>query len=549
MKSTMQDVELSIADILEHGAANFGTSKVFTLHGGGVEETTFASIADRSARLATALKSLGVDTGDRVGTLAWNTPEHLECYFAVPSMGAVLHTLNARFSAEQLAWCINDAGTSTIIVDDTLLETLASCLPMTDSVRTVIHYQNGQDDEPAAAIYLEQVTAAGIHVVQYEDLISTNDPLSEWVRVPERSAAAICYTSGTTGHPKGVVYSHRSIWLQSLLNTSGVQFGLSHQDTILPAVPMFHVMGWNLLYSAFMVGSDVILTNRSNQALPLLEVIEKLKPTFGAGVPSIWGDIAHTYDSDSSRDYDISSLTRISSGGAIVPDRLITWWQVKHHVALLHGCGMTETSSTMTSGIPPQGFDYETVSSYQRTQGQFLVGVQSRVVDEHGDPLPKDGKTAGELQLRGPWVAKGYLNGNGDALNADGWLATGDIATISPEGYVTYTDRIKDIIKSGGEWISSVALEAHLAGHPDVREAAVIAVDDEKWQERPAAFIVAKAEPPSAESLRQYVAEAFPKFWIPDQWIFTPEIPRTSVGKFNKKLLRENLQTPTSDHG
>ncbi|BCW73519.1 long-chain-fatty-acid--CoA ligase [Arthrobacter sp. NicSoilB8] len=547
MKSTMQDIELSIADILEHGARNFAESKVFTHYEDGVRETNFASISEKSSRLGTALKTLGVAPGDRVGTLAWNTREHLECYFAIPGLGAVLHTLNPRFSTDQLTWCITDAGTSVIIVDDMLLATLVDCIGLTPGVRAVIHYANGVPG-PDSETHLDAIARAGIAVYKYDELVNASEAIAEWVRVPERSAAALCYTSGTTGQPKGVLYSHRSIWLQSLLNTSGAQFGLSRQDTILPAVPMFHVTGWNLLFSAFMVGSNIILTNRSNQAKPLLEAITELRPTFGAGVPTIWGDVAHAYDLEKDGTYDISSLTRISSGGAVVPDGLISWWQISHHVAILHGCGMTETSSTMTSGIPPQGFDFETLSPYQRTQGQFLIGVQSRIVDECGSPLPNDGRRAGELQLRGPWVASGYLNGQGDTLTADGWLPTGDIANISPDGYVTYTDRIKDIIKSGGEWISSVALEAHLAGHAGVREAAVIAVDDDKWQERPAAIIVASGERPAAASLREYVAAAFPKFWVPDHWIFLDALPRTSVGKYDKKLLRERFRSLGNGH-
>jgi fatty-acyl-CoA synthase len=542
MKSTMQDVELSITDILEHGTQNFGNSKVFMLYEDGVHEATFASISERCCRLGAALRTLGVAAGDRVGTLAWNTREHLESYFAVPSLGAILHTLNPRFSTDQLTWCINDAGTSVIIVDDSLVATLSDCIALTPSVRTVIHYRNGAAEGELES-HLGAIARAGIEVFQYDEVVDASEAIAEWVRVPERSAAALCYTSGTTGHPKGVVYSHRSIWLQSLLNTSGAQFGLSAGDTLLPAVPMFHVMGWNLLFSAFMVGSNVILTNRLNQAKPLLEVITALEPTFGAGVPTIWSDVARAYDTEKDHAYNLSSLTRISSGGAVVPDSLISWWQIKHHVAILHGCGMTETSSTMTSGIPPQGFDFETLSPYQRTQGQFLIGVQSRIVDEHGSPLPRDGHGAGELQLRGPWVASGYLNRPEDTLTADGWLPTGDIATISSDGYLTYTDRIKDIIKSGGEWISSVALEAHLVGHAGVREAVVIAVDDEKWQERPAAIIVPEGEPPAAQSLREYIAAAFPKFWVPDHWIFVDAIPRTSVGKYDKKMLRENLRS------
>jgi fatty-acyl-CoA synthase len=450
--------------------------------------------------------------------------------------------LNPRFSAEQLAWCINDAGTTIVIVDDALLVTLAGALTATAQIETVIYYSNDARSQDNALVHVDTIEAAGIEVLRYEDLVQAAVPVSEWTRVPERAAAALCYTSGTTGKPKGVVYSHRSIWLQSLLNTSGIQFGLTRQDTILPAVPMFHVMGWNLLFSAFMVGSDVILTNQSNQARPLLNAVSTLKPTFGAGVPTIWNDMARLYESEEGHGYDISSLTRISSGGAIVPEALISWWQTQHRVAVLHGCGMTETSSTMTSGIPPEGFDFSRVSDRQHTQGQFLIGVQNRIVDEQGGVLPKDGRVVGELQLRGPWIAGGYLNEAGVTLTDDGWLPTGDIATISPDGYVTYTDRIKDVIKSGGEWISSVALEAHLAGHPGVREAAVVAVDDAKWQERPAAIIVPNGEPPSIDSLKAHVAAAFPKFWVPDRWIFMEALPRTSVGKFDKKALREDFR-------
>lgn len=548
MKATMQDVDLSIVDILEHGATSFGGSMVYTLDADGIRRITFAAVADRAARLGSALAGLGIGVGDRVGTFAWNTAEHLEAYFAVPSLGAVLHTVNPRFTAEQAAWCLSDAGTSILIVDSTLLEALADVLVSAPSVRTVITYRNGDNDDRAQP-QIRRIEESGVRVYDYEDLVAAGSPEGPWVRVPETSAAALCYTSGTTGRPKGVVYSHRSIWLHSLLNTSGIQFGLSRLDTVLPAVPMFHVMGWNLPFSSFMVGCNLILTNRSNQAEPLLQAITELRPTFGAGVPTIWSDIAHRMDADHEGRFDVSSLQRISSGGAVVSERLLQWWQLGRQVAVIHGCGMTETSSTMTTGMPPDGYSFDEMADSQHTQGQFVIGVRGRVVDEQGRLLPSDGKSAGELQLRGPWVANGYLNGEGAAQTDDGWLPTGDIAVISPDGYITYTDRLKDIIKSGGEWISSVALEAHLAGHPQIREVAVVAVDDEKWQERPAAVIVARDELPSVQSLRDHVAGTFPKFWIPDRWEFVTEIPRTSVGKHDKKLLRGVLHSSNMPAG
>jgi fatty-acyl-CoA synthase len=539
MESTMQAVPLGIPKILEHGARHFGDSRVSALYGDGVRTATFAQVRDRVARLAAGLVAHGVSLGDRVGSLAWNTLEHLECYFAVPSLGAILHTVNPRFRVEQIVMCLNDAGTSVIVVDDLFLGLLAQCVTATPRVRTVVRYRNGLPDDDVDAA-LAVFAAAGVHVLGYEELVAAHEPIPAWVDVPETAGAALCYTSGTTGDPKGVVYSHRSVWLHALLNTSGAQFGLSHRDTTLLAVPLFHVMGWNLPYSSFMVGSGLVLANRWNQPVPLLELVTSLRPTFAAGVPTVWNDMARVYDGEEET-YDISSLTRMSVGGAVVPESLIRWWQCTHGVAVLHGCGMTETSATMTSGLPPQGFPRGEVAEHQRTQGRFLIGVQSRIVADDGSALPKDGTSAGELQLRGPWITGGYLGRDGDAT-PDGWLPTGDIATISPQGYLSYKDRKKDVIKSGGEWISSVALETHLTSHPAVRDAAVVAVDDFRWQERPAAILVAAGEPPSVEALRAHVAEAFPSYWVPDHWVFVDQLPRTSVGKFDKKVLRERYR-------
>lgn len=542
----MQDVELSIVDILEHGGTQFASTPIWTLTRDGAKTTTFGEVRERATKLASALKALDVAVGDRVGTFAWNTSHHLECYLAIPSMGAIIHTINPRFSVDQVCWTVNDAGTSIIVVDESLLQACLAWLPTTPDVRTVIWYANDGDSAETASA-LRDIRARGIEVTEFDELLSDDVTTDTLVRLPERSAAAICYTSGTTGNPKGVVYSHRSIWLHSLLNTSGAQFALSSEDVILPAVPMFHVMAWNLPFSAFMVGSGLILTNRWNQASHLLRAISSLKPTFAAGVPTIWNDIIYEFEGHVDSGHDLDSLTRISSGGAVVPDALIGWWQARG-VRVLHGCGMTESSGTMTSGIPPEGFPQSGASPSQSTQGRFLIGVRTRLVDEYGSELPKDGRAAGELQLAGPWITASYHGVGDSATTLDGWLPTGDIASITPEGLVRYTDRTKDVIKSGGEWISSVALEAHIANHPLVREAAVIAIPDARWQERPLAVIVTGANPPSEDDLKGHVGATFPRFWIPDRFVTVPQIPRTSVGKIDKKILRERYAVASPGH-
>lgn len=525
MHSTMQNIPLRVPDILEHARQTYGSTRIVTA-GDQYRRHTVTDTARRADQLAAALTRLGIQSGDRVGTLAWNTQEHLEAYFAIPGIGAVLHTLNPRLGDEQLAWILDHAQTGIVIADAELLPLLAGALADNRHVRIIITVGKA-------------VTALPDHItlLDYEQLLAAEDPEFTWPNGDERAAAALCYTSGTTGRPKGVVYSHRSIWLHALLNTSGAQFGLSSDDRILPVVPMFHVLGWGLPYSAFMVGADLLLPGRRTQAPALLDLIHTEAPTMAAGVPTIWNDLLHHIQQNAPT-ANLSSLRLISSGGARVSESLITWWQSRG-VTVYQGCGMTETSSTMTSGLPPTGIDLENVSSYQRTQGRFLIGVQARTVDDSGRPLPRDGRTSGELQLRGPWITGTYFDNDEPAATADGWFRTGDIATITTDGYLTYTDRAKDIIKSGGEWISSVALEDALSGSPDVAEVAVVGVPDDRWQERPLALVVVR---PDAEAdavrLKQFLAQRVPRFWIPERWAFTDAIPRTSVGKWDKKVIR-----------
>ncbi|WP_329553971.1 long-chain fatty acid--CoA ligase [Streptomyces sp. NBC_00696] len=536
--STMQDVPLLISRILTHGSTVHGTSQVISWTGEGEpERRSFKEIGDRSAQLAHALREeLGVVDGERTATLMWNNAVHVEAYFAIPAMGAVLHTLNLRLPAEQLAWIVNHAADRVIIVNGSLVPLLAPLLPHLKTVEHVVVSGPG-DRTPLDGVH--------VRVHEYEDLIAGKPTTYDWPELDERQAAAMCYTSGTTGDPKGVVFSHRSIYLHSMQVNMTQSMGLTDQDTSLVVVPQFHVNAWGLPHATFMTGVNMLMPDRFLQPAPLAEMIETQRPTHAAAVPTIWQGLLGEL---TARPRDVSSLTQVTIGGSACPPALMAAFD-KLGMRVCHAWGMTETSPLGTVSRPPAeavGTDREW--EYRLTQGRFPASVEARLSGPGGERLPWDGESAGELEVRGPWIAGAYYNGPdaeplrpADKFSEDGWLKTGDVGTISPDGFLTLTDRAKDVIKSGGEWISSVDLENALMSHPDVTEAAVVAVPDEKWGERPLATVVLR-EGSTADftSLRAFLAEEgkIAKWQLPERWTIIESVPKTSVGKFDKKVLR-----------
>ncbi|MGH4034682.1 long-chain fatty acid--CoA ligase [Actinomycetota bacterium Odt1-20B] len=539
MQSTMQDVPLTVTRILKHGMTVHGTSQVITWTGDGApHRRSYREIGERSARLAHALRDdLGVRDGDRVATFMWNNAEHVEAYYAVPCMGAVLHTLNLRLPADQVSWIVNHAADRVILVNGSLLPLLA---PLLDQLPTVEHVVvSGPGDRAALDGVRPQVH-------EYEELLAGKPDTYDWPELDERTAAAMCYTSGTTGDPKGVVYSHRSIYLHSMQVNMTQSMGLTDVDTTLVVVPQFHVNAWGLPHATLMAGINMLMPDRFLQPAPLAEMIETVRPTHAAAVPTIWQGLLAEL---TAKPRDIASLTQVTMGGAACPPSLMTSFD-ELGVRVCHAWGMTETSPLGTVAHPPahaRGTDEEL--GYRLTQGRFPAGVEARLVGPGGEHLPWDGESAGELEVRGPWITASYFGGvdgeplrPADKFSEDGWLKTGDVGVISADGFLTLTDRAKDVIKSGGEWISSVELENALMAHPDVVEAAVVAVPDDKWGERPLATVVLKENATvDYPALRDFLADAghIAKWQLPERWAIVPTVPKTSVGKFDKKVLRQ----------
>ena len=535
MLSTMQDFPLTIGSILRHGTTVHPTSEVVTATPDGSRSISYAELGARAAQLAGALRSLGIVGDQRVATFQWNNAEHLEVYLAAPSMGAVLHTLNIRLFPEQLIYVANHAEDKVVVVDDSLVPLLAQQLP---KMQTVTHVLIAGPDAKAAD--LESLRASGKEVLLYDDLLAGQPADFDWPDVDERDAAAMCYTSGTTGNPKGVVYSHRSAWLHSAAVMSGNVAGLDFTDRILPIVPMFHANAWGLPYAALMSGASLCMPDRWLQAEPVCRFIESSRPTVSGAVPTVWNDVLHHLDQHP--DKHVDSLRLVLCGGSAVPVSLQKALQERHGVLIRQAWGMTETSPVATVGIPPVGTEGEECWRYRGNQGRILAGVEARLVDDHGGVLPWDGEAVGEVEVRGPWVTGEYYNTDDPEAAAkfdDGWLRTGDVGTIDHLGYITLTDRAKDVIKSGGEWISSVDLENALMAHEDVVEAAVVGIPDEKWQERPLASVVLhEGATVTPAELRDFLAQSFAKWQLPDAFAFIEQVPRTSVGKFDKKVIR-----------
>jgi len=530
MDSTMQDFPLTVAAIMRHGCGIHGPRTVTTATGDGYRSSTYRELFADAARLANALRRIGVTGDQRVATFMWNNAEHLAAYLAVPSMGAVLHTLNIRLFPEQIAYIANEAEDQVVLVDASLAGLLAPVVGQLATVHTVIVVGEA-DDEDAA------LREAGKTVLRYADVLAGESAEFDWPRIDENSAAAMCYTSGTTGNPKGVVYSHRSSFLHAMGNCTANSVGVGATDSVLPIVPMFHANAWGMPYAAMMAGADLVLPDRHLDARSLIGMIETLRPTIAGAVPTIWNDVAHRLEQEPG--HDISSLRLVVCGGSAVPVSLMQTFEERHGVQIRQLWGMTETSPMATMAWPPPDTPADQHWAYRATQGQPICGVEMRIVDDEGRALPNDGAAVGEVEARGPWITGSYYLSQDDSKFDCGWLRTGDVGRIDERGFVTLTDRAKDVIKSGGEWISSVELENCLIGHPLVLEAAVVGVPDDRWDERPLAVVVAKpGESVSAEDLREFLADKVVRWWLPERWTFVEKIPRTSVGKYDKKEIR-----------
>jgi fatty-acyl-CoA synthase len=528
MDSTMQDFPLTITAIMRHGCGVHGARTITTATGEGYRHTTYRELGQQAAQLANALRRLGVTGDQRVATFMWNNAEHLAAYLAAPSMGAVLHTLNIRLFPEQVAYVANEAEDQVVLVDMSLAKLLAPILPNLETVHTVIAVGDGD----TAALQ-----ESGKTVLRYAEMIEGESTEFDWPRIDENSAAAMCYTSGTTGNPKGVVYSHRSSFLHTMAACSTNGIGVGACDRVLPIVPMFHANAWGLPYAALMAGADLVLPDCHLDARSVIDMIEKLRPTLAGAVPTIWNDVMHHLEKDP--DHDISSLRLVACGGSAVPVSMMRTFEDKYNVQIRQLWGMTETSPLATLAWPPVGTPPERHWAIRGTQGQPICGVEMRIVDDDGKVLPNDGQAVGEVEVRGPWITGSYYRGRDQSKFDSGWLRTGDVGRIDEEGFLTLTDRSKDVIKSGGEWISSVELENCLIGHPDVLEAAVVGVPDERWQERPLAVVVLnEGASVSAGELRKFLADKVIRWWLPERWAFADEIPRTSVGKYDKKAIR-----------
>jgi fatty-acyl-CoA synthase len=531
MLGLMQDWPLLIHKIIDHAALYHHDREVVTRSiEGPIVRTTYGEIATRARRCAKALDKLGVRPGDRVGTLAWNTARHLETWYGIAGTGAIYHTLNPRLFPDQLVYIANHAEDHVLFFDTTFAELVEKIAPRLKSVK---HYIALTD-----RLHLPQAKLRNL--IAYEDFIGAAGEDYEWKDVDENSACGLCYTSGTTGNPKGVLYSHRSNVLHALMTAQMDAMGVRNVDNVLPIVPMFHANAWALAFLAPMVGAKLVMPGARLDGNSICELMESEKITMSAGVPTVWLAMLQYLESNQKT---LPHLKRIFTGGSACPRAIIETLEKRYGVEVAHAWGMTELSPVGTVGslnVRCTEMPYDQQVLYKLKQGRPLFGVEMKIVDDENRELPRDGKAFGHLKVKGPAVAKSYFKDDGNsAFDDDSWFDTGDVATIDPDGYMTITDRAKDVIKSGGEWISSIEIENIAVGHPAVAEAAVIGVAHRKWDERPLLIVVRKAHHAAGkDDILDYLKDKMAKWWLPDDVLFVNEIPHTATGKIQKTTLR-----------
>jgi fatty-acyl-CoA synthase len=525
-----------VPSILDHAALYHADREIVTRTiEGPIERCTYDDLHRRARQVAQALRGeLGVSPGDRVGTLAWNTVRHMETWYGIMGAGAVCHTINPRLFPEQIVYIVNHAEDSYIFADTTFLPILEKIEGELRTVKAVILMTD--------RAHMPETTLK--NVLCYEEVVEPQSADFEWVRVDEKEACGLCYTSGTTGNPKGVMYSHRSNVIHALCVSGADAFGLRGVDTVLPVVPMFHANAWALVFAAPMAGAKLVMPGMKMDGASIYELLENEKVTFTAAVPTVWLMLLQYLESEHKR---LTTLKRVAIGGSACPRSMMETFERKYKIEVMHAWGMTEMSPAGTLGSLKAGMG--TLSTEEKIQIKLKQGrppytVEMKIVDDDGKELPRDGVAFGHLKVRGPSISSGYFKGEGGViLDEDGWFDTGDVATIDPNGYMQITDRAKDVIKSGGEWISSIDLENTAVGHPDVVEAAVIGVAHPKWDERPLLIVVRKPDSQvSKEDLLAYMQGKVAKWWMPDDVVFVDEIPHTATGKIQKLTLRERFK-------
>jgi len=535
MKGLMQDWPLRVSTIIDHAARFHGDREIVTRSiEGPITRTTYREVHLRARKVAQALTRLGIKEGDIVATMAWNTARHLEAWYGIMGMGAVCHTLNPRLFAEQLVYIINHAEDKIIFLDLTfvpILEAIADKLPNVKSY--VIMTDRAHMPETKLP-----------NVLCFEEIVEAEDGNFKWAEVDENAACGLCYTSGTTGNPKGVLYSHRSNVLHSMAANMGDALGMKSTDSILPVVPMFHANAWGIAFAAPAVGAKIVMPGANMDGQSIYELLDTEKVTVTAAVPTVWLMLLQYLEKTGA---DLPALNRVVIGGSAAPRSMIEVFEKKYDVKVFHAWGMTEMSPMGTLGALKAGMEdwpLEKQIDVKVKQGRAIYTVEMKITDDDGNELPSDGKAFGHLMVRGPAIAGSYLKGEGgNILDKDGWFDTGDVATIDEQGYMQITDRAKDVIKSGGEWISSIEIENLAVGHPKVAEAAVIGVAHPKWDERPLLIVVAKeGETPTKDEILRYMEGKIAKWWMPDDVVFVDEIPHTATGKIQKLTLREQFK-------